>query len=201
MSKLPTTDAQLWSAIQADDAGALRQLFDRYWLRLYKTAYKYTLDEEVSKEIVHDIFLNIWNRRNALQIESFPHFLLTAIRYQYYNRKRLATAPVTLIDDYSKLDHISAVNEGEQKRNESDLMAQLKSHLGALPKRCQEIFLLSRKEHLSNDEIANLLHISKRTVENQITHALKYLRSAMKDDVTLYIVVCLTEFQLHGLLH
>lgn len=200
MSKSPVTDAQVWSAIQADDPRALRQLFDRYWLRLYKTAYKYTHDEEVSKEIVHDIFLNIWNRRHALQIESFPQYLLTAIRYQYYNRKRLAVSPITLVDDYSKLEGISSVNEVELKQNESDLMTLLRSHLSALPKRCQEIFLLSRREHLSNDEIAHQLNISKRTVENQITAALKYLRSAMKNDVILYVAVCLTELQIGSLL-
>lgn len=200
MSKPPVTDAQVWSAIQADDPRALRQLFDRYWLMLYKTAYKYTHDEEVSKEIVHDIFLNIWNRRHALQIESFPQYLLTAIRYQYYNRKRLAVSPITLVDDYSKLEGISSVNEVELKQNESDLMALLRSHLSALPKRCQEIFLLSRREHLSNDEIAHQLNISKRTVENQITAALKYLRSAMKNDVILYVAVCLTELGIGSLL-
>jgi RNA polymerase sigma-70 factor (family 1) len=187
------SDAELWTAIRMDNAHALNLLFDRYWARLYKTAYNLTHDTEVSKEIVHDVFLNIWKRRNLLHINSFPHFLLTAIRYQYYNRMRAAQSPIVWVPDYAYHDTVTLRNEAEIRQEEMELTLALKQYLIPLPKRCQEIFLLSRNDHLTNEEIADQLHISKRTVENQITYALKYLRSTLKNTVPAYLAVLIHE--------
>ena len=174
------SDAELWENIRTDDMHAYNTLFERYWARLYKSAYNLTHDQETSKEIVHDIFLNIWKRRNELIIESFPQFLLTAIRYEYYNRNRAAKSPITLVPDYERHDTRVLQNEGDLRLDYNDFEHTLKSHLRELPNRCQEIFLMSRLNNISNDEIADNLQISKRTVENQITYALKHLRAVLK---------------------
>ena len=174
------SDADLWTDIRKDDVHAYNTLFDRYWARLYKSAYNLTHDQETSKEMVHDIFLNIWKRRSELQIESFPQFLLTAIRYQFYNRNRAAKSPLTLVPDYERHDTLTQQNEGELRQDYNDFEHMLKNHLGVLPNRCQEIFVMSPIQNISNDEIAENLQISKRTVENQITHALKHLRGVLK---------------------
>ncbi len=179
------TDKELWTAIQLNDSRALRLLFERYWVRLYKTAYGLTRDIEVSKEIVHDVFINIWDRRDSLVIDSFPQFLLTAVKYQYYNRCRLARSPIVLVDDYSSVDKNAATNEGESRQIELELVDTLKDNLLPLPKRCREIFLLSRTQYLSNEEIAERLHISKRTVENQISAALHHLKRVLKNELYL----------------
>ena len=89
------SDSELWLAVRNDDEHAFSVLFDRYWVRLHKTAFRYLKDPENSEEAVHDVFLSIWNRRRELEIESVPNFLLTAIRYQVYNRMRAARPPVT----------------------------------------------------------------------------------------------------------
>lgn len=171
---------ELWASIRQDDARAFNLLFDKYWRLLYKTAYSLTRDQEASKEITHDVFLNIWKRRSQLHIDSFPHFLLTAIRYQYYNRMRAAKSPIVLVPDYEKFDRTAYRDEYEGRQAETDLTAAIKEYLTQLPNRCREIFLMSRRDHLSNDEIAHHLNISKRTVENQITYALKLLRQTIR---------------------
>ncbi|WP_207531925.1 RNA polymerase sigma factor [Desertivirga arenae] len=182
MPDFTISDTELWSSIQSGDARALESLLDRYWIRLYKTALKLTKDPELSKEIVHDVFLNIWERKEALVIESFPHFMLTAVRYQYYNRTRLAKAPVMLVDNYDKFNNTLTANEGEVRQIELELVNTIRGQILPLPKRCQEIFLMSKTEHLSNSEIADKLQISKRTVENQLSIALKYLRKVLKNN-------------------
>lgn len=174
---------ELWASIRQDDVRAFNLLFDKYWRRLYQTAYSLTRDQEASKEITHDVFLNIWKRRGELHIDSFPHFLLTAIRYQYYNRMRAAKSPIVLVPDYQKLDGTIHRDEYEGRQTEADLTAVIKEYLTQLPNRCREIFLMSRRDHLSNEEIANHLNISKRTVENQITYALKHLRQTIRSRV------------------
>ncbi|HMI03571.1 MAG TPA: sigma-70 family RNA polymerase sigma factor [Pedobacter sp.] len=191
MSFSEISDVELWSAIQLDDENAFRLLFDRYWTRLYKTAFRLTKDMETSKEIVHDIFINIWDRRHVLSINSIPKFLLTSVRYQYYNRTRAAKSPIVLTADYNLLDQTSTLNEAETRQAEYDIVCSLKQQLVNLPKRCQEIFLMSRVDNLTNEEIAEQLHISKRTVENQITHALKHLRNTLEDHSVLFTFLCL----------
>jgi RNA polymerase sigma-70 factor (family 1) len=183
------SDTDLWDAIRMDDELAFTALFDRYWVRLYKTAQTYIKDHEVSEEVVHDVFLNIWERRHVLQIDSFANFLLTAVRYQVYNRIRAAKPPIFL--DYANIPELLDSNAGEQHINEQEFQQELNRHLVQLPKRCQEIFYLSRMSQLSNQEIATKLGISKRSVENQLTVALKHLRTFLKHTAILILFTSL----------
>jgi RNA polymerase sigma-70 factor (family 1) len=180
MHNPPINDSELWLAIRGDDEHAFAVLFDRYWVRLYKTALRYLKDREASEEAVHDVFLNIWSRRHELEIQSFPNFLLTAIRYQVYNRMRAVKSPVVLTISDAEIGELLDHNDGESRIKNQELQHELGQYLEQLPKRCQEIFYMSRFSHLSNQEIAGRLGISKRTVENQITMALKHLRVCFK---------------------
>ena len=82
-----------------------------------------------------------------------------------------------------------AVNFGQVRLNEQDFEYILKEHLKELPKRCREIFYMSKIQQLSNDEIAKELGIAKHTVENQLTFALKHLKSSIKDLSILLILL------------
>ncbi|MFC0518574.1 RNA polymerase sigma factor [Mucilaginibacter angelicae] len=182
------SDPELWLAVRNDDEHAFAMLFDRYWVRLYKTALWYLKDRENSEEAVHDVFLNIWNRRHHLEIESVPNFLLSAIRYQVYNRMRAVKPPVAIALHNIETDNLPDYNQSDHRIKNQELLQELNYHLEQLPKRCQEIFYMSRMDNLSNQEIATHLGISKRTVENQITMALKHLRGCFKE---ISIFLCL----------
>jgi RNA polymerase sigma-70 factor (ECF subfamily) len=189
MFHIELTDTDLWKAIRCDDQHAFNRLFDKYWVSVYKTGYKYLRDKEASQEIVHDIFLSIWNRRHTLEIASFPSFLLTATRYQIYSRQKTRHVLVP-VDTDSLGNEITSHSEADTHIRQSELYEQLHATLLQLPKRCQEIFRLSRFEYLSNDEIALRLGISKRTVENQLTMALKHLRLHFKNgSVTMLLLL------------
>jgi RNA polymerase sigma-70 factor (ECF subfamily) len=81
------------------------------------------------------------------------------------------------------------MNDGELNIHYQDLEKSVDKELEELPRRCKEIFTLSRREQLSNDEIATRLDISKRTVENQLTHALRHLRLSMRHFLIIMFVV------------
>jgi RNA polymerase sigma-70 factor (ECF subfamily) len=81
------------------------------------------------------------------------------------------------------------MNDGELNIHYQDLEKSVDKELEELPRRCKEIFTLSRREQLSNDEIAIRLDISKRTVENQLTHALRHLRLSMRHFLIIMFVV------------
>jgi len=187
MPKVPLSDSDLWSKIVHDDYRAFTIFFERHWFVLYKTAGKYIKDQELCEEAVHDLFLNLWTRRKYLDIEDFNAYLKTSIRYQVYRLlKKEKNAAVIYVDEYPEELALSHENDGIERIHYIDTEKELEDCLKPLPKRTAEIFLLSRKEHLTNAEIAERLGISKRSVENQITNALKFLRANYK-----YVVVLL----------
>ncbi|WP_295767151.1 RNA polymerase sigma-70 factor [uncultured Mucilaginibacter sp.] len=193
MSKL--FDPELWSAIQADDDQAFRELFEKYWYKLFKTAIKYLDDEHTSLEIVHDIFITLWNRRHQLVITSFPAYLLTAVRFNCYKHLKINAAKPHLVDtSENDIDHLLPVveNIAVNRYGKDELFYKLEQYLKPLPARCREIFILSKKEDLSNDEIAERLKISKRTVENQISQATRFLKSHIEITDLLYIQLLAT---------
>ncbi|RFS26309.1 RNA polymerase sigma-70 factor [Chitinophaga silvatica] len=196
MFHIELTDTDLWNAIRSDDQHAFNRLFDKYWVSVYKTGYKYLKDKEASQEIVHDIFLSIWNRRHTLEIASFRSFLLTATRYQIYSRQKSKQTFVTVANETLGNEFMS-YSEADTKIRQSELYQQLNSTLLQLPKRCQEIFRLSRFEYMSNDEIAIRLGISKRTVENQLTMALKHLRLHIKNGSVVILLLILINAETH----
>lgn len=188
MAQADQSDSSLWNAIRNDDQLAFNRLFDKYWVQVYNTGFRYLNDKAASQEIVHDIFLSMWNRRHELQIGSFPAFLLTATRYQIYTRKK----EKRIVVSREVPDDVVAEYEADNHIRQTELYDQLQHILLQLPARCQEIFRLSRFEYMSNDEIAQRLGISKRTVENQLTHALRHVRFHLKDMALVMIFVALT---------
>lgn len=183
------SDADLWALIVEDNYRAFTVLFNRYWFRLYKTAQKYIKNDTACEEVVHDLFLNLWNRRQFLVINNFEHYLKASTRYQVYNyQKKLKTEHIVYRQNIDEYEARHALNNGQEKIHSAELESLLEEQLSVLPERCREIFLLSRKDHLSNNEIAERLSISKRSVENQITIALKHLRFNFKEILILVLL-------------
>lgn len=172
-----TADADLWLAVRNGEKTAYNLLFNRYWGRMYQTANNMLNDEEASETIVHDVFLTLWLKREELQINHFRNYIISATRYHVY--RVLKSKKVFQVVEAE--EHMAVVgNAAEERIAEQSFHRQLHASLSNLPKRSKEIFLLSREEQLSNQEIAERLNISKRSVENQITHALQHLRLYLK---------------------
>ncbi|RYX80321.1 sigma-70 family RNA polymerase sigma factor [bacterium] len=189
---VPDNDVDLWNAICKDDEAAFTALFNRYWELLYNTSFRYLKDHEISEEIVHDIFLSIWNRRKDLKIISFKNFLLKSVRYQIYNRARAPKLPIIFADQNVYENNIFEENKGEIRIRELELDHELDKYLSQLPYRCKEIYKMSRIKNLSNQEIAQQLGISKRSVENQIALALKHLRMSFKYVISTVLLFMLS---------
>lgn len=182
------TDFDLWELVKQGDEKAFSTLFHRYSPKIYSTAFSYIQDKEISEQIVHDIFIALWINRDRLEIKSFGAYLTAASRYKVY--KYLAVSKKIRLDYKEDLDDLalaSIQNAGYHNIVYNELSKSIDSGLLHLPKRCREIFIMSRKQFLTNDEIASKLGISKRSVENQITRALKHLRLILKN-VPLFLI-------------
>ncbi len=188
MAERLLSDEMLINLMKEGDSHSFNILFDRYWKKLFMTVFSICPDREVCFEIVHDIFLNLWLKREKLQIEYFQAYILASARYHVY--RHMKNAKRNAIEYRKDLDSIQqvAVNDGERKIRYLELERIVEKVIDDLPRRCKEIFILSRREQLSNAEIAARLDISKRTVENQLTHALRHLRLSMKHFIIFLLI-------------
>lgn len=168
------SDEELLALLKKDDIAAFEEIYNRYWDKLYVAAYKRLRFREGSEEIVQDFFTKFWMNRADIEIHSsFAGYLFTAIRYQVLNymEKEMVRS------NYKDSLQISLSNNStEESVLLNDLTLNLDRAVKELPDRCRSIFELSRNEFKSNKEIAEELGISEKTVENQLTKALRRLR-------------------------
>lgn len=189
-------DAELWAAVVSDNTRAFTVLYNRHWKKLYQTASYYLKDEFVAKEITHDVFLSVWVKRKHLKISNFQAYIHAAARYHVFTHLKAVKANIVeYIDQFSKTESLVVYNTIGDKLQYDELESELSQILKELPRRCQEIFWLSRIESLSNEEIAGKFNISKRTVENQLTIALRHLRlsySKLSSDIVILCILFLS---------
>lgn len=171
------SDADLWSLVEKNSHRAFDEIYRRYWQKVYSEANKVLRDPEVSSDITQEVFINIWDKRSNTTIANIPSYLYGMTRNQVF--KHLRNGKIAQMH-LSRINQIVSLNQTEQMVNYHQLREMYASSLSGLPERCREVFQLSRDEHLSTKEIATRLQISPKTVENQITKALKYLRAVLQ---------------------
>ncbi|RZJ76602.1 MAG: sigma-70 family RNA polymerase sigma factor [Flavobacterium sp.] len=176
MAKVTRSDEQLWEAIQENDNRAFAAFYERYWLLLYKAALHYLKDKSDAEEVVQEVFVNVWNRRKSLDIQNFQAYLTSATRYEVYRRIRIFKVNKGELNKDFSHDMKVVYNAGLERLNLSDNWGILEKCLEELPKRCREIYYMSKMDQLSNTEISDRLSITNHTVENQLAIALKHLK-------------------------
>lgn len=190
MTKVALTDDELWRNVAADDQQSFDILYSRYWLKIYKTALVHLKDINTSEEVVHDVFMLLWNKRKHLAIHNIKAYLIATTRYEVYRKMKVVNK--NMVDFYEECPSSGKVvfNEGYEKINTSDYSTEVEQCLQNLPKRCREIYYLSRVELLNNGQIAERLDISKHTVENQLATALKQLRIYFSKAAIFVLTIC-----------
>jgi RNA polymerase sigma-70 factor (ECF subfamily) len=172
------TDSDLVVRIQNSDHKAFAVLYERFWESMYVKSFSILQDKNKAKDIVQEVWISVWERRNSIENNNIKGYLFTALRYKIYNEFRNANHKNVLIQDFIKfyqLDNSSNNTEDEINFNETQYL--ISSSVQKLPKKCKEVFELSRYDGLKNNEIAQKLSISQRTVETHISNALKFLKN------------------------
>lgn len=140
---------------------------------------QYVRSREDAHEIVNDTFMVIWDKRNELiEGQSLKPLLYTIVRNKSLNwlkKKKIEITDMEMGFEVAS-DQISAIDLLQAKETEK----QIQYLINKLPPKCQQIFVLSRREYLSNKEIASVLDISEKTVENQITIAIRFIRNNLQ---------------------
>jgi RNA polymerase sigma-70 factor (ECF subfamily) len=178
----------LLQRIKKGDNAAFRELFDAYYKYLTVTAYRYLHESEKAKDIAQDAFVELWNRRETLTITSgVKAYLRQAVVNKCLNyikrEKRLD------FSENAMLPETPTTAGATENLEYEDTRKTIQDAIDGLPERCRIIFCMSRFDEKSHKEIAAELNISTKTIENQITRALKTLRSVLSAKALAFLVL------------
>lgn len=174
-------DAELVRRIRGGDERALETVFRAHFAGMASFVQRFVRSPDVAEELVQDIFLKLWTKREQLSdIESFRTYLFRAARNQALNWLRRQKLERRWQEEHAGDDEASASPLADEEAAEQELSAAVQEAINRLPPRCREVFLLSRDGGLTYAEIANTLGISVKTVETQMGRALKALRLALQ---------------------
>jgi RNA polymerase sigma-70 factor (ECF subfamily) len=168
----------------SDDQAAYKELFTSLYSSLFVFAKSLVKSKEAAEEVVSDVFINIWERRRDLEkIENLRVYLYVSTRnasLNYISRhKRTATNP---IDEFQS-EFTSIYFDPEQLMITADMLALIKRSIDQLPPKCKIIFKLVKEDGLKYREVAEILNISIKTVENQLAIALQKIGNTISFDL------------------
>jgi len=182
-------DAELTDLLKSADTSAFTELYNRYKGLLYIYACKITKDEDIAEDLIQELFITLWDKRETINFtSSISSYLYTAVRYKFFD----------LVDKQKvRTDYIQAfklfLDKGEHVTDnyilEKELAATIEKEISNLPAKMRKVFLLSRKENLTNREISERLDISEKTVKNQLSTALRTLKVKLGVLTFLWILI------------
>ena len=157
---------------------ALDYLYQVYYTPLCERVYSVTRDASASEDIVQEIFVDIWKNKDTFRVEgSLKSYLIKACRNRSLNHIRRSMAEFE--QNSEKADSIYEKYDVTDVLIKEETEVSIHKIIDKLPSKCKIIFNLSRFEELTYNEIASQLGISSKTVENQISKALKILRDKL----------------------
>jgi len=181
------SDKRLMELLQDGDEKIFGQVYKTHFKNLYAYAFSILKNEVAAEEMVQNVFLKIWEKREQLPAD-IP---LRAYVYRSVHNESLNYLKHQKIKSRYKLHVVSTAKTHEHiisKHSHSELEKKLRIALNELPEQCRTIFQMSRFEELKYREIAVRLNISVKTVENQMGKALKFLRTKLIDFLPLIIL-------------
>lgn len=180
----------LYIRVTESDREAFDHLYHQMWRKLYTVAFRKLQDENIAKDVIQELFIEIWDNRKKRQILAVEKYLYQAVRFKVINcyRKRkvnfeeLETVAGTLADYTAGADI---------PYFEKELRATIDRWIDRLPKKRRAIFLLRYQEDKSTKEISTLLNVSPKTVQNQLLNTTNMLKILLQKMLLLFLLIFL----------
>jgi RNA polymerase sigma-70 factor (family 1) len=182
-------DEKIWRSIQRREGEAFDDFYKEHYKNFFLAAFNYLGDTGLAQEIVNDVFVKLWETADTIRIESslaayiYRAVINRSLDVMDKNKRRQRRER-----EFSRLPEATFESRAME---ENELTIRLYKAIDQLPEQCQKVFRMSRFEELKQQEIADRLDISIKTVKNHITHALKQLNKVLIDwnSLPLWIIV------------
>ena len=173
-------DIAFIKALKQGESKAYTFLVDNYHHKLCMYAFGLTNNHDLSEDIVQNVFIKVWKHRLKLKDDfSVKGYLYKSVYNEFIDQYRKQKPVISLEKKY--IDALSIIVEEETDNSLGKLIAMVKQEIEKLPPKCKQTFLLSKKEGLTNIEIAEYLNVSIKSVEAHITKAFSILRKSVGD--------------------
>jgi len=182
----------IWTRIQQKDAEAFESYYKEHYKSFFLMAYKYLKSEVLAQEVVNDVFVKIWEDGNKMLIESsLKSYLYKAV---INNSINLLNRQKRERQNRQELKYRSTDSYELRDMEENEMKIRIYTAIDQLPLQCRKVFQMSRFEGLKNQEVADKLGISIKTVKNHITHALKQLSKSISKSLVLILIIIIEIF-------
>lgn len=185
-----SSDEALASALSQGSAQAFEQLYCRYWAWLLNMALRQLRDRAIAEELVQDVFVGLWERRDQEIILNIKAYLAKAVKFAVFKH-------VLREKRRSEIIHLHYY-QAQQQDDEAMLEARFTEEfvngvVDRLPDKCRQVFRKSRLDGLSIPQIADELGVSAKTVEGHLTKALKTIRLSLRSIVPTLLAIFMGE--------
>lgn len=154
-----------------------KHLFYTHYNALCVTAYHYLLDKDLAEDVVQETLIKFWELgKDSLSDLKTGYYLRQAVKNNCVSELRRRRNDVSMDNHFLESFDLASEEESEERQNH--LLERLDAAIGELPERCREVFLLSKMKQMKQQEVADRLGISVKTVENQMTKAIAMLRKS-----------------------
>ena len=180
------TDTALTALLRQGNEAAFTEIFNRYWDKLYFIAHKHLKSSQASEEIVQDVFMTLWEKRESLSIHSLPLYLAAMTRYAVYHnlawqKKHKSVDMHDLKADYS-------TNRDLEYLDNKLLLEIIEKLSNQLPNKCRMVFVQNKLLDIPLQQVADDMNISPKTAEAHLTKALKSMRMNLGDAFSVLFI-------------
>jgi RNA polymerase sigma-70 factor (ECF subfamily) len=178
-------DNLLLQQLKEGSEAAFSIIYSKYWRTIFMLAYDRLKDTKQSQDIVQDIFISLWERRENLEIQNLSAYLHSSVRYGVY--KLVAANKVK--DDFFDLSEVlsSPSSFADHRIISKELMSAYQQMIEKMPPQRQKIFKMRHEENLKTRVIAEQLNLSQKTVQNQLLSSYKNIRSLLAQLLSISI--------------
>lgn len=169
--------------------------FQKHYPRLCNIAYGYVSDRHDAEDIVQEAFINVWNKgKDNMPEQEFAAYMTMAIKNNCITFLRKRQQNTISLNNHEIQSEVTQITETTETYNQPE--QKLQEALSMLPPKCKDIFLMAKLQGMKYRDIAQTLGLSEKTIENQMTKAIKILRSYVATHVvhTLFIGIIILSF-------
>ena len=188
-------DAEILERLKKNDEKAFEEIFRCYFISLHCYAKFYTGDSQLAEDLVHDVFFKIWETRDKINV----HTSIKAYLYRsVHNNCIQYLRHLKVVQEHNKaqenrLEEAMIINRlffetGLTKLFEKEITELLDEAIAKMPEKTREIYVMSRKDHETNNSIAQKVNLTEKAVEYHISKALNFLRLELKDYLVFFLL-------------